>query len=225
MRTKLGIISYDAPHQKTALFMETWRKSETFEIELFCLPFRPRPSRHVLFQHRPVQSVGPKIPCLAADFGFPVQCISKMEDLPTTVDLYILLGAPLITSEVAESRFILNCHSGLLPYVRGLDAFKWAILLNQPLGATLHRIDGRVDLGYAYANRRTEISFDTTLEEAAVRHYRNEILLLTEFEVHLNSTPRRLQALPDFPPRRRMPEAQEKEMLVQWPAYRERWAS
>ena len=52
---------------------------------------------------------------------------------------------PLIESEFCSAATIINCHAGLVPESRGLDAFKWAIYHGRPLGNTLHIIDQNIE--------------------------------------------------------------------------------
>ena len=42
---------------------------------------------------------------------------------------------------------VLNCHSGPLPAVRGMNALEWSLLLGQPTGVTVHLIDEGIDTG------------------------------------------------------------------------------
>lgn len=42
---------------------------------------------------------------------------------------------------------ILNAHAGPLPWVRGMNAIEWAVLLAAPLAVTIHFIDAGIDTG------------------------------------------------------------------------------
>jgi phosphoribosylglycinamide formyltransferase-1 len=81
---------------------------------------------------------------------------------------------------------IINCHPGILPAVRGLDAFKWTIYEMKPLGVTLHYIDEEVDSGEIISVIPTPIFITDDLETLARRHYENEIYVLSNFEEYLN---------------------------------------
>lgn len=67
-------------------------------------------------------------------------------------DLVAFTGGGLIRKPILEipSLGVLNCHAGLLPPYRGMDAVEWAILEAQgtpQTGLTLHFMDPGVDTG------------------------------------------------------------------------------
>jgi hypothetical protein len=68
-RPRVALITYDVPHKKTqdVLFRLIWR--DCFNLKLVITPFKSRPSRDVLFQHRPSQLKGPAPSSLANRFG------------------------------------------------------------------------------------------------------------------------------------------------------------
>ena len=63
---------------------------------------------------------------------------------------YIVLGGTRILKEhvIKTAKFgILNAHPAILPMYQGLDCVAWAILNNDPVGATVHYIDPGIDSG------------------------------------------------------------------------------
>ena len=69
----------------------------------------------------------------------------------TKPDLVVFTGGGLIREEVLQlaGAGILNCHSGLLPRYRGMDAIEWPILEGRydHLGLTVHFMEREVDTG------------------------------------------------------------------------------
>jgi hypothetical protein len=75
-RSRIALITYDVPHRKTqdVLLRMIWRGC--FNVVLVVTPFKSRPSREVLFQHRPPQLTGPT-PTSLSSIGAPFGVISN----------------------------------------------------------------------------------------------------------------------------------------------------
>ena len=177
---KLGIISYSTAHLKTEQVL--LNLVDKYDIKLYALPFVPRPSRKVVFQHRPNQFTAVHPQELCGYYGLtyvPVTCDSEIDN---DCDLYLVTGAGLLSAECLQGKKVLNGHPGIIPAVRGLDAFKWSIYNLLPLGVTLHYIDEKVDEGNVISVVPTPIFLSDTLETVARRHYENEIMVLSNFE-------------------------------------------
>jgi phosphoribosylglycinamide formyltransferase 1 len=144
---KLCVLTYDTPHLKTAQVLAGLAKNGFSGIDLMLMPFVQRPERSVLFKHRPDQFVGAHVRELAAKHNCQVLKYDEWRDHLHRYDAFMVCGSNLIEPEFARTGKILNVHAGLIPMVRGLDSFKWAILKGYPLGNTLHRIDERADAG------------------------------------------------------------------------------
>ena len=111
------------------------------------MPFEKRAEPAVGFKHRPLQFEGPDPRSLV---GFNRGKIIEYSNWRGVLDDYawfLVCGSNLIEEDFANSGRTLNVHAGLIPAVRGLDAFKWAILNNLPLGNTLHKIDSCTNSG------------------------------------------------------------------------------
>lgn len=213
---KLCLLTYDAPHLKTAQVFAGLHARGFRRIDFLLMPFVPRPRREVLFAHRPEQfGGGPDPHELAARSGgrtFPYEewrvCLGRY-------DRFLVCGSNLIEADFAASGKVLNVHAGLIPAVRGLDSFKWAILRGDPLGNTLHVVDAEVDAGTVLAHMPTPVKAGDTLQSLAARHYGNEIQMLT----HFNQVRGTLPGLSDAEPTRRMPLEVEAEMIARFDAY------
>lgn len=221
---RLGIITYALPHLKTEQVLHGLLRRGGMNIEVYALPFLPRPERRVLFQHRPDQfaSVCPK--GIARHFSLPYHEIAVADDIPNPPEAMLVTVGALIGPRLLDRTRVFNVHAGLIPTVRGLDAFKWAVHDGVPLGVTLHAIDREVDRGDHVLSLSTPIYSDDTPLTLARRHYEAEIALLVGFQDALRTPGQPLPGLEERPARKRMPMASEEAMLARFPRYVERYA-
>lgn len=216
------IITYDTAHAKTADMFFQLKGAVGVRISFLLVPFSKRPERQVLLRHRPDQFVGPRIRDIADHYGLHIWEYDDREEAVARSDYLLIGGANLLEPELANCGKIINGHAGLIPLVRGLDAFKWAILNSAPIGNTLHFIDEHADAGSVIHQEVTPLFADDTLETFAERHYRIEICMLARFADYLKDG-RKLEH-PTTEPRKRMPLEVEREMIAAFPAYKERYA-
>lgn len=220
---KICLLSYDTPHLKTAQVLMGLHNRGMRNIDLLLMPFTKRPERAVVFNHRPRQFEGPDPRSLAALSGGAVHPYDRWPELLGHYDHFIVCGSNIIEAAFANSGKILNGHAGLIPSVRGLDSFKWAILKDLPLGNTLHRIDEKADAGEVIHHLPTPVFAEDDLETLARRHYENEIWMLTNFD-RLIAAPSLMTDLPELDATMRMSAAKEAEMVSHFARYREKYA-
>ncbi len=221
----VGIITYDHPHLKTEqiarrlLLNATLPGAVPLELKLLALPFSPRPKREVLFQHRPdqEQSVHTRELAHFHNIEFLPCTYDRIEDV---ADYYLVAGAGIFAASAIGGKKIINAHPGIIPSARGLDAFKWTILDQMPLGVTLHYIDAQVDAGETIAIFETPIFAEDDLTTLARRHYELELDVLCEFLRIMRGERRTYPEYPANPPRRRMGIEREREMMAKFPAYK-----
>lgn len=219
---KISIITYDTSHAKTADIFLQMRGAPDTQISFLLVPFVQRPEREVLFKHRPDQFVGPKMRDLADYYGLQVWEYDQRRAAVEESDYLVIGGANLLEPELANCGKIVNGHAGIIPLVRGLDAFKWAVLNGEPIGNTLHIIDEHADAGSIIHQEMTPLFPDDTLQSFAERHYRIEICLLARFADYLQGG--RKLGYPVTEPKKRMSIATEREMLAAFPAYKQKYA-
>lgn len=179
---RICLLSYDAPHQKTAQVLMGLHNRGFRGIDFLIMPFIKRPERVVAFKHRPSQFEGADPRSLAAFNGGNVMEYNEWQSVLNNYDWFIICGSNLIEADFANSGRILNVHAGLIPSVRGLDSFKWAVLKMMPLGNTLHKIDEMADAGEVLSHLSTPVFPEDDLATLAKRHYENEIWMLTHFD-------------------------------------------
>lgn len=216
----VGLITYHYPHLKTEQVLQQIVHLD-LNYKLFALPFSPRKQRQTLFSHRPEQpeAIHPEI--LAKKHNIPyIKCISD-KDIDNSCDLYLILGAGIISEEAIEGKRILNCHPGIIPASRGLDSFKWSIYDSKPMGITLHYIDKEVDAGEIISIVPTFVYITDTLSTLARRHYENEINCLSNFKYHLENPKNPYADIAVSESRMRMPFEKEKELIERFKEYTE----
>jgi len=216
---KLGIITYNYPHLKTEQVLLRLMQNPALEIFIYTLPFTPRKSRSVLFEHRPSQFDAAPPALIAKKYQLPIRHCDSDVEIEAGLDQYLILGAGILSPQCVEGKKIINSHPGIIPAARGLDAFKWSIFLKKPLGVTLHYIDESVDAGDLITIAKTPIFETDTIEVLARRHYDNEIDLCSRFFEFLDRPSNVSLHLEEDEARMRMPASIEKNMLASFQAY------
>jgi methionyl-tRNA formyltransferase len=123
------------------------------------------------------------------DFGIPLQYTrgtnSKMtlNSLKTlSPDLLILGQTGIIKKALLDIPTIgtLNAHPGILPFYRGVDCARWAIINNEfnKVGATVHWVNEGVDTGNIIAREYYSFSGNETMEMLSKHLYDLSISLL-----------------------------------------------
>lgn len=225
---RLGILTYALPHLKTEQVLHGLLRQGGVDIALYALPFVPRPERKVLFQHRPDQLDAAHPAAIARRFSLPYHEVATADAIVggggDPPDRMLVTVGALIGPRLLEHARVFNVHAGLIPAVRGLDAFKWAIHDDMPMGVSLHAIDADVDRGEHILSLPTPVYPGDTPASLARRHYEAEIALLVGFQDALRAPRPPLDGLDDRPARKRMPAEVERAMLDRFPAYVERHA-
>lgn len=220
----IGIITYDTRHFKTEqLIIGLLERGEKIST-IYALPFVPRPERKVLFQHRPFQMRGIHPSQLARTNNIRYVTIDNKNEFFVEEPLALVTIGVIIPETTLETTAVINCHPGLIPEVRGLDAFKWAIHDGFGLGNTLHYIDKDVDCGEIIHKESTQILPDDNIETLAKRHYERELELNINFRNYLPGTGTQVDNTKRPQPNRRMPIHTEKIMLQRFEKYREKYA-
>jgi phosphoribosylglycinamide formyltransferase-1 len=89
----------------------------------------------------------------------------------------------------------------------------------------LHYVDAEVDAGEVIAVVPTDVRPNDTIADLARRHYDNEIAASIAFEAHVAGRTNPFADVAARPPRMRMNNEIEGEMLRRFPDYRDRWAA
>jgi phosphoribosylglycinamide formyltransferase-1 len=223
---RLGLITYDSKHLKTEHVALGLRQRGYDDLAFFALPFVQRAPRQIVFAHRPDMSMGAHSRDVAEAVGASYEKVSGPEQIAhDAADLFLILGAGLLPPAFVSGTLgrVVNAHPGIIPIVRGLDAFKWAIVDGMPIGNTLHFIDEEADAGEVLGVEPTPLFADDTLESFARRHYELEILMMIGFETYLDRRREQLEGAPR-PPRMRMPHSEQTQLRDSFVNYKARFA-
>jgi len=218
----IGLITYHYPHLKTEQILEQLLK-KSYELRIFALPFTPRKPRETLFNHRPSQdnAVAPQV--IAKKHNITYKICKKDTDIEPSCDIYLILGAGILSSECVADKKIINCHPGIIPSSRGLDSFKWALYGRKPLGITLHFVDNQIDAGKIISIIPTDVYSSDSIDMLAKRHYENEINCLVSFEHFLNNPQNPFADIKKDEAKKRMPLEKEKELIQSFSEYKKQF--
>ena len=181
---KIGLITYPIKHKKTQEIVKGLIKRNFNDLTLLITNFKKYKKRNCIFNHRPYQFVGLSPLQLKKKYKIKVKklTISNIKEC----EKVLICGSGIIKKKLIIKNKILNCHSGLIPQSRGLDAFKWSIINLDKIGNTLHYIDAKIDLGKVISHKITKIYNKDTLSSFSIRHFRSEIEMLVNFDKYLN---------------------------------------
>lgn len=217
---KIGIITYNKNHHKTIKVLENLIK-KNFDLKIFLLPFKKRKKRKVFFSHRPDQFKATNPLNFAKKYGLKYSKISYDTKALDKLDYYLICGAALLNKDFIKKNKIINCHPGILPYARGLDAFKWSILKKIKIGVSLHIINEKTDSGFLLKSRETLFKQKDSLKSVAKKHYKNEIYLLSNFEKFIKNKKKILSN--KHIPTKRMPFEIEKDLFKYFKSYKKKF--
>jgi len=219
----IGLITYHFPHLKTEQLLQYFINMTNIKFKIYALPYSERKERVTLFPHRPNQkeAVAPEVIAEKHKITY-IKCKADT-DIDDSCELYLILGAGIISSKAISGKKIVNCHPGIIPACRGLDSFKWAIYYMQPLGITLHYIDEKVDSGEIISIVSTNVYKTDSLMTLARRHYENEINCMANIMEHIKNPQNPYRGIPPSENRMRMPIEKENEMARMFEKYIEKY--
>lgn len=202
----IGIITYDIPHRKTQDVLFRLRAYGYTEVECVATKFIKRKQFVPLVRHRNVKALNIHPSELCRNMGYTY---TEEIDL-SRYDKILIGGCGILSEDIIEGYEIINSHPGYLPYVRGLDSVKWAILEGYPIGVTTHVINKDIDAGLMIDQRFIQVDFFDSLQNVGMKVYELELDMLIEAIDNPNRTPIDASR---YPPHRRMPHRLEMKML------------
>lgn len=217
---KVGIITYQHRHLKTEQIIMNLI-IQGYHLKVFALPFVQRKKRKVFFLHRPNQNEGVDVQLVCHKYNIEYKKCESDIDIGDECDEYLITGAGILSKEVVDNKKIINCHPGIIPISRGLDAFKWSIYHMRPIGNTLHYIDKNVDKGKIISIITTPVFETDTLETFARRHYEIEIRMLSEYRYFIDNPYNSYKDAKVYEATMRMPYNIEVEMFHMFEKYKE----
>jgi phosphoribosylglycinamide formyltransferase-1 len=214
---KIGIITYNRPHLKTQQILKGLIKKK-YKITLLISDYKKYKKRKIFFNHRPKQFIGESPLQLSKKYKLQIIKLKNKKSF-INLDFAIVGGSNVLEKKFIKKFFIINCHSGLIPQSRGLDAIKWSIYKNNKVGNTLHFIDQRIDKGKIIRQKLTKIYKSDNLKFFCKRHYQNEIDMLINFEKYIKKKENKLK-LSQQKPNQRMSHKIDKELITKFNLYK-----
>lgn len=214
----IAVLTYDAAHRKTQdLLFRLLALGYREELVVVATPWVERKNWKPLFPHRPALALDMTLAQFCTNLDLTL-LLTETEDLVAALhrvnpEFVLIAGAGILPAAVAEQFRVINSHPGYLPFVKGLDALKWAILEGQQIGVTAHFITPGVDEGQLIKQEITPLYFEDSFQSFAFRQYEQEIGLLAD-AVQLARQELQGVDLKDetYPPHRRMPHHMELKM-------------
>ena len=206
---KICVITYNIPHKKTQDVLFRLRALGYNDVECVAFPFIKRKKFTPLVQHRVTDliDVHPRLLCHELGYEYTEAVDFRL------YDKILIGGANILSKDTIGGYEIINSHPGYLPYVRGLDSLKWAILKGFPIGVTTHVINEGIDEGEVIEQRFIKVDYFDTIHSLGQKTYALEVEMLVDAITNPNRTVLEGDMGYNPPPNRRMPHRLEVKML------------
>lgn len=229
-QAKVCVLSYQSLHRKTIDTLCLLKLSGFANVRVYALPFHYKKVFQPIYTHRPDETCM-NVLCelgykeIIGNLGYDlVQVFSTDEIQEVDGSVFLVCGAGLLPDKFLKKYHIINAHPGYIPYERGLDALKWAIIENQPIGVSSHLLGDFVDAGQVIERKIVPIYSNDTFHAVAQRQYEMEINLLVAALDKLEQ-PSFVTDGEGFPIHKRMPKEQEQVLLTRFEEYKAAWCN
>lgn len=188
LKIMIAIITYDTAHRKTQDIVTKLLLNGYTDLKLIVIPWVARKNFQPLYAHRPSNAV-----CLSIEELVQYVQIDFERVEVNVLDSYfsshsfqhiLIAGAGILPENLVKHHKLINAHPGFLPNMKGLDAFKWAILKKEKIGVTTHYISEKADEGELIEKREIPCFFEDSFFSLAMRVYETEIEMLVN-TIHL----------------------------------------
>lgn len=222
---KIAVLTYPVKHRKTYDVLSLLKANGYTDVKVCAIPFHYQKKRFPIVQHRPEMNFQiPDIREMCLNLGYQYE-LGELETFDIERERIVLIaGAGILPDEFVNTHIVINAHPGYIPNCRGLDAFKWAIVENQPIGVTTHLIGQYVDAGKVIERRIIDIYKMDTFHAVAERVYENEVSMLIEAIEKCDDTHLEMIYPENFEVHKRMPEDIEKNLIEMFKQYKNVYA-
>jgi phosphoribosylglycinamide formyltransferase-1 len=223
---KIAVISYDYPTRKTQEVLFRLKGKGYSNVDIYATPFILRKPLQPMISHRPDELLldldNEKI---TRNLGYKYirKEIGELNDSFNKInyDSILIAGAGLLPEELVNNHKIINSHPGYLPYVRGLDAVKWAVYKKLPIGATVHFVNQDADAGLLISQQKLIISSEDTFHTMCFKLWNLEMRLLVGAIELVEGVKEFAPLSTDFgESHRRMPRNKEQELYQKFEEYK-----
>ena len=176
------VLTYTAPHRKTYDTLCRLKSLGYNDVLVWAVPMHYKKKFVPLYEHRPpaYAEIETKQQCAAFGYAY-IESASGYEGLSGDKNVPVLMcGAGILQESLIKSRRIINSHPGYIPFARGLDALKWEIYEELPIGVTTHFIGDEVDAGEIIERKKIPIYKNDTFHALAQRVYETEVSMLVD---------------------------------------------
>lgn len=183
---RIGVLTYDIPHRKTHDTLCLLKAKGYNEVTVFGKELHYKKKFKPIYSHRPenIYSLHPKLLCDNLGYKYTLTEVSE-NDLDYG-SIILVCGAGIIDDELINNYKVINSHPGYIPNCRGLDAYKWAIYENEPIGVSTHVIGEYIDAGEIIERVKIPIFKADTFHSVAQRLYEFEIKMLVDAVEKIN---------------------------------------
>lgn len=209
------VLTYNYPHRKT---QDVILKLLAHGVKpvVVATEWEERRNFEPIISHRPAGAMQIPLKEMVCNLGLNILLTTKQNLLAALKDLgevdFILLATGNIVDEEVVTQYrVINSHPGYLPKIKGLDALKWAILYEEPIGVTTHFVNEQVDGGVIIQRNIVPLYYEDSFHNLAYRQYEMEVEML----IHaLTVKPENIEiGESEYPTFRRMPHRLEYRML------------
>lgn len=175
----IAVLTYNQKHRKTYDTICLLKARGYQKVKIYAQPMAYTKKYFPLINHRPEQIMFiPNPEELCDNLGYEYVEGNFNEIVADKNTLYLLCGAGILENDFVRSHRIINSHPGYIPLARGLDAYKWSIYYDIPLGVTTHFLGDYVDAGEVIEQREIKVERYDTFHSVAQKIYENEIDML-----------------------------------------------
>lgn len=222
---KIAVLTYPVKHRKTYDVLSLLKANGYTDVKVYAIPFHYQKKHLPIIQHRPEMNFKiPEINELCSNLGYQYEQ-GELESVDIDRDRIVLIaGAGILPEEFVDKHVIINAHPGYIPNCRGLDAFKWAIAENQPIGVTTHLLGREVDAGKIIERRFIDIYKTDTFHSVAQRVYENEVAMLIEAIEKSDDRYLKTVSVGSYEIHKRMPHRIEENLMEMFELYKKNYA-
>ena len=222
---RICVLTYQTLHRKTMDTLFRLKASGYVNVCVYAKPFYYTKKYTPLVTHRPIIEEfynfdSPQYFDIINNLQYEIRHIDAYEEIREEADtIFLVCGAGLIPEKVVDKYCIINAHPGYIPMVRGLDALKWAIVENSPIGVTTHLLGKYVDAGDIIERRKVPIYHNDTFHTVAYRQYEMEIQMLVR-AIEKKEQISFFTDGEDYPVHKRMPNEVEQKLYEKFEIYK-----
>lgn len=176
---KLCVLTYNVVHRKTYDTLCLLKTKGYDEVLVIAQPMHYKKKFRPLIEHRPECTIQyPETKDICERFGYEYTEGTITEQSFDEDMIFLVCGAGILPEEFVKRHRIINSHPGYIPLARGLDAYKWEIYEDKPIGVTTHFLGEYVDAGEVIECREIAVREHDTFHSVAQRVYETEVDML-----------------------------------------------